>query len=84
MVGAAEDKAQTSNPMDYDAPVKAKHIKQVFVHAFGGKVWQEIGKAGSGINQLFSSQIFRHVTDEIVVEENNTQYEDTNEQNQTI
>ena len=64
MVGAAEDKGQSSTPLDYDGPVKAKFLRQVFVHAFGGKVWQEVGKAGSGINLLFSSPIFRHANDE--------------------
>ena len=43
-------------------PVKAKHLRSVFVHAFG-KSWLDVARQDTELNILLSSPIFRHAND---------------------
>ena len=40
----------------------AKHLRSVFVHAFG-KSWLDVGRKDTELNILLSSPIFRHAND---------------------
>ena len=47
--------------MDYDAPIKVKHMRCIFNYL--GSVWADIGKHDTDLNLMLSSPVFRHCSD---------------------
>jgi len=62
-VDSAPNKVNFSSSLNLaGGPAKAKHIRSVFVHAFG-KSWLDVGRKNTELNLMLSSPIFRHSDD---------------------
>ena len=54
-------RSQSSSTIDYDSPVKVKHMRSIF--SFLGTIWNDLGKPDTDLNLMLSSPLFRHEMD---------------------
>lgn len=54
-------RSQSSSTIDYDSPVKVKHMRSIF--SYLGTVWNDLGKPDTDLNLMLSSPLFRHEMD---------------------
>lgn len=53
---------RTGKVIDYQSPIKAKHMRKVFGPSLGA-IWSDICKRDTALNLMLSSPIFRHASD---------------------